>query len=270
MKTILRVLTRRKFTVLSVVAALTLATASAALAGSGIGGVFNLGVSNTVNAITGLTGSVGGPSLQVTNNSTGSGARALDLRVTSGKPPMTVNSATKVTNLNADKLDGKDSTAFLAANGVRADGSHTSSFIDDFTGSGVPISSKTFTAPSAGVVMITGSISAEDDCSLSGLGRLFYNLSLDGTDVYSGFAYELGYPQDCAVGGDIGDSGALTAVVPVSAGSHTVALTASELGSGSFIEGHGVSAVFTPTGSGTPIPAAPSKSGASSENLNHK
>jgi hypothetical protein len=109
MKTILRALhSRGKYTLLAVVTALTLVTASAAFAGSGIGGVFNLGVSNSVNAITALTGSVAGPSLRATNNSTNAGATALNLQVATGKPPMTVNSGTKVTNLNADRVDGKD------------------------------------------------------------------------------------------------------------------------------------------------------------------
>jgi hypothetical protein len=113
MRTVLRALfSRRKFTVLAVAAALTLGTASAALAGSGVGGVFNLGKINTVNAITTLVGSVSGPSLRIDNNSTNSAATALDLQVEPGKTPMKVNSTTKVANLNADQLDGTDSTAF--------------------------------------------------------------------------------------------------------------------------------------------------------------
>jgi hypothetical protein len=116
MRTILRALTTGKYILLAVVAALTLATASVAVAGSGVGGVFNLGQTNTVNAITKLVGSVTGASLVVDNNSTGTGATALDLQVEPGKTPMKVNSTTKVANLNADRLDGKDSTQF--ANGV--------------------------------------------------------------------------------------------------------------------------------------------------------
>jgi hypothetical protein len=48
--------------------------------------------------------------LQVTNNQTTAGATALGLTVASGHAPFTVNSGTKVVNLNADKLDGLDST----------------------------------------------------------------------------------------------------------------------------------------------------------------
>jgi hypothetical protein len=48
--------------------------------------------------------------LQLTNTNTTAGATALGLTVATGHPPFTVNSGTKVTNLNADKFDGLDST----------------------------------------------------------------------------------------------------------------------------------------------------------------
>jgi hypothetical protein len=78
------------------------------------GGNFILGsLNNTATAITKLTGTVGGgPALQVSNPSTATGSTALDLQVATGKAPMKVNSQTKVTNLNADKVDGKDSSTF--------------------------------------------------------------------------------------------------------------------------------------------------------------
>jgi hypothetical protein len=112
MRIILRALTTGKYILLAVVAALTLATASVAVAGSGVGGVFNLGQTNTVNAITKLVGSVTGASLVIDNNSTNAAATALNLQVEPGKSPMKVNSQTKVTNLNADRLDGKDPAEF--------------------------------------------------------------------------------------------------------------------------------------------------------------
>jgi hypothetical protein len=138
-----------------------------ALAGSGIGGVFNLGVSNSVDAQTKLTGSTAGSAQLLVNNtssasgsnglrainasasaalkgensstgpgvfgtstnglgvqaqSAGAGSAALQAQNTAGGPagsflvnsgvaPFKVNSATKVTNLNADTVDGLDSTA---------------------------------------------------------------------------------------------------------------------------------------------------------------
>jgi hypothetical protein len=241
---------------LAVVAALTLGTASAALAGAGVGGVFNLGVTNSVDAITTLVGDVAGPGLRIDNNSTNAAATALDLQVEPGKAPMKVNSGTKVTNLNADKVDGIDGTTLLPKNQVRADGNQTSAAIDDFTSSSTPVISKSFTAPTSGFLTITGSISAEEDCSLPGSGWLGYQLRLDSTDVTSG-TYELDY-EDCANFGTdtFADSGAASAVVPVSAGSHTVHLVASEFGTGSFITTRSITAIFVPNGSGTVIPAA--------------
>ncbi len=75
---------------------------------------------NTPNALTAVTaqnadgtGGLNGKMIQLTNNSTGSSTTALGLTVGSGRPPLTVNSGTKVTNLNADKLDSIDSTGFV-------------------------------------------------------------------------------------------------------------------------------------------------------------
>jgi hypothetical protein len=124
MKTVLRaLLSRGKYTLLAVVAVLTLSSASVALAGSGVNGVFNLGVTNTVNALTTLvSGAAGvgpaGPLLRIDNNSTNAAATALELLVEPGKAPMKTNSGTKVTNLNADQVDGKDQSAFVPASRV--------------------------------------------------------------------------------------------------------------------------------------------------------
>jgi hypothetical protein len=85
--------------------------AASAVAGTGIGGVFNLGAENTVAKTTILrsNGSFSGPQLRIKNDA---GGAALDLHVNSGKPPLTVDSTTEVANLNADLLDGLNSTAF--------------------------------------------------------------------------------------------------------------------------------------------------------------
>src|SRR6266404_5868732 len=76
------------------------------------GGNFILGKANTATAQTGLTSKNAGKALSITQQSTGTGATALGLSVPAGKPPMTVNSGTKVANLNADMVDGIYSTAF--------------------------------------------------------------------------------------------------------------------------------------------------------------
>src|SRR5215218_633051 len=97
---------------LALVMALVFGVATMAFGANG--GNFILGsLNNTATAITKLTGTVGGgPALQVSNPSTATGSTALDLQVATGKAPMKVNRTTKVTNLNSDLLDGKDSRTF--------------------------------------------------------------------------------------------------------------------------------------------------------------
>ncbi len=119
---------------LAVVLALTVGVASTALAGTGVGATFNLGKTNTVNAISKLVGSVAGPSLQIDNNSTDAAATALDLQVEPGKAPMKVNSITQVQNLNADQVDGKSAGEFLgrfeaASNSNLLDGRDSTAFV---------------------------------------------------------------------------------------------------------------------------------------------
>ncbi|MDX6513545.1 MAG: hypothetical protein QOE36_3049 [Gaiellaceae bacterium] len=110
-------------------------TATVAIAGNGIGGVFNLGQANSVDAPSTLSGTTNGTQLNVWNLANAAAARALvvygkspsapaavaqnagggpalALAVNAGKAPMTVNSSTKVASLNADQVDGLDSSAF--------------------------------------------------------------------------------------------------------------------------------------------------------------
>lgn len=134
----------------SVTAVLTV-SASAALAGTGVGGIFNLGQSNTVNAGSSLSGSTGGSELTVSNASTsgrglsvnGAGGVAALLAHNSNGPagafqtpasasPFLVNSTHKVTSLNADLLDGLDSSALQKrVSGTCASGSAISSVATD-------------------------------------------------------------------------------------------------------------------------------------------
>jgi hypothetical protein len=92
-----------------------------ALGGVGVaatGGNFILGASNTAGAKTSLSALVNGKALEITNTSTGGSATALGLNVAVGHAPLTVNSQTKVTNLNADQLDGLDSARFVRGKGA--------------------------------------------------------------------------------------------------------------------------------------------------------
>jgi len=77
------------------------------------GGNFVLGQSNTATTASTLTANVSGKALTLKNTSTAAGATALNLNVAAGRPPFMTSSAVKVANLNADNLDGQDSTAFL-------------------------------------------------------------------------------------------------------------------------------------------------------------
>jgi len=74
------------------------------------GGNFILGQANSATTQTGLTANFAGKTLQLTNTSMASGATPLGLTPGAGRPPLVTPSSTKVTNLNADKLDGLDST----------------------------------------------------------------------------------------------------------------------------------------------------------------
>ena len=100
---------------LALVLALLFGVASMALAGTGVNGVFNLGVKNTVNVMTQLVSSAGagpaGPMLRVGNNSDAAGATGLQILTEAGNPPMRVNSQARVPNLNAALAGRADSAA---------------------------------------------------------------------------------------------------------------------------------------------------------------
>lgn len=74
-----------------------------------------LGTTNHAATTTTLKSGVNGAVLELTNtNATGgTNARGLGITVPAGRAPMTVNSGVRVTNLNADKLDGISSTGFI-------------------------------------------------------------------------------------------------------------------------------------------------------------
>lgn len=98
---------------LAVIVALTVGVATTALAGNG--DPFKLGKSNTASKVSKLIKSGAGPALQ--------------LQVDSGAP-LAVNSDEKVTNLNADSVDGLDSTQLQGAPAyahINADGTLDSS-----------------------------------------------------------------------------------------------------------------------------------------------
>jgi len=98
---------------IAVIVGLVVGLASTALGANG--GIFKLGQTNVATLITRLAGTQGvnGAMFEVQNNNSGTDDTALSLKVQSGEPPMQVDSPTKVTNLNADQLDGLDSNNLL-------------------------------------------------------------------------------------------------------------------------------------------------------------
>lgn len=98
---------------LAVMLALVVGVASAAFGANG--DAWRLGRANVATTITSLGGTLGvdGPMLRLTNNNPDPNDTALDLQVQTGEAPMSVNSTTKVSNLNADRLDGLDYTWFM-------------------------------------------------------------------------------------------------------------------------------------------------------------
>ena len=96
---------------LAVILALIFGLASTAM--SATGNSFILGKENTAGQVSKLINS-------------GAGA-ALRLEVQDGQPPLRVNSSTKVLNLNADLLDGLDSSGFYAAGSKVDDSLHADS-----------------------------------------------------------------------------------------------------------------------------------------------
>jgi hypothetical protein len=117
----------------TVVAYLALFVALGGTAFAATGGNLILGKSNSATSTTGLSAGVnGGPAFKVTN--TGAGTAAT-FTAPAGQPALKVSNAVKVPSLNADLLDGKDSTAFLGATAKatdsdKLDGKDSSAFLD--------------------------------------------------------------------------------------------------------------------------------------------
>jgi hypothetical protein len=83
-----------------------------------VGDALSLGESNRVNAQTILRGRAISNLTIISDARGDTNGTALDLRVRAGNPPMKVNSSDLVEGLNADLLDGKQSTDFVGAGQV--------------------------------------------------------------------------------------------------------------------------------------------------------
>lgn len=108
---------------LAVMLAVVFGAGTAALAAVP-GDPFKLGKINTIGKITQLVGSADSAVLKIDNDSKGANATALDLQVDPRKPPMRVDSFTRVEKLNADLLDGRDANQFVTLGGKAFDSDH--------------------------------------------------------------------------------------------------------------------------------------------------
>src|SRR3954452_9764634 len=94
---------------------------------------------------------------------------------TSADSATNATNATSATNAtNATNLGGVPASGYFLAGNARADGVASDTTFDDFTSATfTPIATKSFTAPTAGFVLISATLSTEDDLTLAGVGRLW-------------------------------------------------------------------------------------------------
>jgi hypothetical protein len=99
---------------LAVIVGVVFGLASTAFASNG--DPLRLGQGNVATKLTSLGGKLGvnGAMLKLVNKNAGADDTALRLEVDPTEPPMSINSTTKVTGFNADQLDGKDASQFVA------------------------------------------------------------------------------------------------------------------------------------------------------------
>ncbi|MDX6374032.1 MAG: hypothetical protein QOD98_3020 [Nocardioidaceae bacterium] len=150
---------------------------------------------------------------------------------------------------DADALGGAPASAYLRTSGVRADGVATSADIDVTTGP-VTLLSKTFVAPTDGFVFVVATLYGRQKSAVGGYGLLSYKIVLDATPLTPDNQYHQLVTHD----ENFGDSGSVSAVVPVAAGSHTVGLQVFENGAGTVVNGRDLSMIFTPSGSAPVLP----------------
>jgi hypothetical protein len=150
---------------------------------------------------------------------------------------------------DAAALGGAPASAYVRTSGVRADGVATSADIDVTTGP-VVLLSKTVVAPTDGFVFAVATLSGHQKSTTGGYGLLAFKLVLDGTPLTPDTMYHQLVTHD----ENFGDNGSVSAVVPVSAGPHTIALQVFENGAGTVVNGRDLSIIFTPSGSAPVLP----------------
>jgi hypothetical protein len=172
---------------------------------------------------------------------------------TLGTVPNAANATNAASAANSDALGGSPPSAFLPSSGVRADGFASVELIEHFESKTITdIASKSFTAPSAGFIYLTGSVSTEVSNGPFSRGELLFRLALDGEPLEeTDTAHGISTNEETEV---FTQSGSTTAVVPVSAGPHTVALQAWEAQKSEDIRSRNISILFVPNGSASSFP----------------
>jgi hypothetical protein len=214
--------------------------ATVALAGSGINGVFNLGVSNSINGQTKLTGSTSAAQLRVDNTgaasnasgiavtsastvapalvaNNGVGAPAASFSANAGVAPFTVNSTKKVTNLNADMVDGLHVNQIMSGGGRVAQASQLSLMTIASTDTRATV---TLVAPNNGFVLLQGTVIFWDLFSICGSCEAAVRVHDVSANVDSPTAY-------AHLAGSNGTATTIPVqwVFPVTAGTHQYTLT---------------------------------------------
>lgn len=149
---------------------------------------------------------------------------------------------------NAANLGGTPASGFLKTTDIRVDGAASDTYVPGFNAAAfTPILSKAITAPSDGFLFIVGSVSWEESAEPAALQ---WRLRLDATPTTSDtFAY-----MGDLEGPELQTSGSASAVVPVTAGAHTVHLDARMHSGQAFLIGRDLSIMFAKSGSGLTIP----------------
>jgi hypothetical protein len=149
---------------------------------------------------------------------------------------------------NATNLGGSPAANFLQSSDIRVDGAVSDVYIPNFNSATfVPLISKSFSAPSNGYLFIVGSVSWEPSADPA---SLMFRLRVDSTPVTSDpFAY-----MADVEGTESQEAGSASAVVPITAGAHTVHLDGRAFSGQSFIIGRDISVLFAESGSGVTIP----------------
>jgi hypothetical protein len=216
----MRVPTFLKGAVAGGVGAATVLVATAAFAGTGVGGIFNLGQANTVNATSTLSGATPGKAqLQVTNTGTTTATTGIGVTTASSKPPFNVSSTQLNARLNSQYVGGYQSNQ-LGRLGIALQNSLIG------VSSTATQATVSITVPKAGFVRLDGTITAYDGFSGSFCSNcaVYVRLHDDATGAESPMAY--------AQGG--AGAHASSMVIPVTwvfaatAGAHTYSLTTAQ------------------------------------------